>query len=295
MRGRFRVTALILAALACLAYAFFMAAKHLPAVSAVNPFGDDPFDAVGSFGVQAGVFLALLSLIRAFRMSPARGDIGKEQVLVGRTQILAVLAAAVTLAADAVAMARYPSLWTRSPAGFALGATLVVMFLITIAVGVIAYRPVSALRLQPIGGSWVRAAVVLLAFVAILAAYPDSVRQSTPGALLTVVVGAILLFAPMWAWATSLVPYQSEALEQDPIGIPSWLRRTKYGVGLVICVGVVLGIIFVVAESTEGGGILPSRFVLVASVYVGLETAGILIGYAFLRKPLGLVLHDAPS
>jgi hypothetical protein len=48
-------------------YLFFQTSKHNPALSSVNAFADDPYDAVGSFGVQFALFTALLSLVRAFR------------------------------------------------------------------------------------------------------------------------------------------------------------------------------------------------------------------------------------
>lgn len=47
--------------------------------------------------------------------------------------------------------------------------------------------------------------------------------QSTPGALFTVIVGAILLFAPMWALGMRLVPYQTELKEQGAIALFGWL------------------------------------------------------------------------
>jgi hypothetical protein len=96
----------------------------------------------------------------------------------------------------------------------------------------------------------------------------------------------VLLFAPMRAWAIHLVPYTAEARQPTAITLLSWLNRHKLPLGAVILVGAVLGLLLVLAESTEGGG-APSlaRFALVAAVYVGLETAGLLIGYVSLREP----------
>jgi len=55
-------------------------------------------------------------------------------------------------------------------------------------------------------------------------------------------------------------------------------------------VGIVAGLIIVLAESTEGGAPLGlARLAFVGSVYVGLETAALLLGYLFLSMPLGLL------
>jgi hypothetical protein len=53
--------------LAILFYLFFQITKHHPILSLVNPFVEDPYDAVGSFSFQFALFTALLSLVRAFR------------------------------------------------------------------------------------------------------------------------------------------------------------------------------------------------------------------------------------
>jgi hypothetical protein len=148
--------------------------------------------------------------------------------------------------------------------------------------------------LQTIPNLWKRAAIVSLAAVAILAFYPENLRQSTVGELFTVIVGAILLFAPMWAFGMSLVPYQTEVKQHEAITLSDWLNRYKYQIGFVILLGILMGLFFVLGESTEGGGgpRLP-RFAFVASVYIGLETAGLLIGYSFMRKPLGFFHRDS--
>ncbi len=43
-----------------------MLAKHAPGMRDVIPFGEAPFDAIGSFGVIVAVLLSVLSLARAF-------------------------------------------------------------------------------------------------------------------------------------------------------------------------------------------------------------------------------------
>jgi len=99
----------------------------------------------------------------------------------------------------------------------------------------------------------------------------------------------MLLFAPMWVLGFALVPYQTEGQPQGAMTRFSWLRKYKYQVMLVILLGILLGLFLVLGESTEGGA-KPhlTGLAFVALVYIGPETSAILIGYGFLRKPLGL-------
>src|SRR5215470_15338252 len=70
--------------------------------------------------------------------------------------------------------------------------------------------------------------------IVILALYPTSVTQSTLGALFTVIVAALLLFAPMWA----------------------------------------MGFFLILDESTEGGAIPHlAGLAFVAFIYISLETS----------------------
>jgi hypothetical protein len=287
--NRFKINAVLITGLAVGFYFFFMTSKHHPTLSAALTFGEDPFDAIGSFGVQAALFLGLFSLVRAFRPYRAGAPTVEQKVLLARTEMLGVLAVAVTLAGDAVAMVRYLSQWVGLAAGWTLAALAGGLALVTALVGVLIRRSVRGTALPTIPNAGKRAAVVALASVVILAFYPDSLRVSIPGALFTVVVGAVLLFASMWAFGLWIVPYRVDASWPGAATLPGWLGQVKYQLGLVILLGVLMGLFLVLGESTEGGG-RPSLvgMAFVASVYVGLETAGLLIGFNFLRKPLGL-------
>jgi hypothetical protein len=206
---KFRINTLIIVALAVLFYFFFMTTKHDQALSVANAFADDPFDAIGSFGVQAAAFLSLLSLVRGFRPYRAGTLLDEQEMLLVRTQLLAVLAVVVTLGGDIVAMARYPSLWVGSRAGCELATLVGGLALLAAVAGALARVSIRGIDLPAIPNLWKKATIVCLATVVILAFYPDDLRQSTLGGLFTVITGAILLFAPMWAVATALVPHHT--------------------------------------------------------------------------------------
>ena len=289
MPGKFKISALIILVLAALFFIFFSVSKHDPLLSPANPFGEDPFDAVGSFGVQAAALLGLFSLLRAFWPVRGSGPTLRRSVLLIRTQMLALLCVGVTLAADLVAMARYPSVWLGAPGGRPLAGLLGGLLALAVAVGTWIYRPIRGLGLTPGKGAWVRAAMVCGVSWLVLAVYPDAWRASTPGALITVLVGVVSLFAPMWAVSMSLVPYPPDDRAAEPGGLAAWLRRNRVALGLVVLLGIGMGGALVLAEMlVEGGSPDLLKRAFVVAVYVGLETAGLLIGYVFLHRPLGL-------
>jgi len=69
--SRAKVNACLTLALAVVFYGFFQVCKQLPALGQINPFANNPYDAVGSFATQFAAFSALLSLLRAFRPYPS--------------------------------------------------------------------------------------------------------------------------------------------------------------------------------------------------------------------------------
>ena len=91
MPPRFKVNALLAFLLALLFYFFFMHTKHDAALSAVNAFAEDPYDAVGSFGIQAALFCGVVCLIRAFRPQDSEGASLERRIFVVRAQMAAVL------------------------------------------------------------------------------------------------------------------------------------------------------------------------------------------------------------
>src|SRR5579884_4087593 len=99
MPRRFKVSALLTFMLAVLFYLLFQISKHNPALSQVNAFAEDPYDAVGSFGVQFALFTALLSLVRAFRPYQPNKALARQELLLGRGEYLSCLSIAVTLVA----------------------------------------------------------------------------------------------------------------------------------------------------------------------------------------------------
>ena len=288
MPQRHKITSLFIFAFAVLFYFFFMHAKHDSALSAVNPFADDPYDAVGSFAIQAAVFLGILCLIRSFRPARSEQSSGQHESFLLRAQMAAILSVAVTLATDAVAMLRHPHLWLGLLAGYRLLAWLVGMAVLAAALGVPIYSEAKRIQKLAAPQEWMKILIISILSLCVLLLYPESFRRGLIGVLATPLVGTAILFACVWVWMTALVPIQAvSAIEAIPVRA-RWYARRSFQWTVVVLAGLFIGLFFVAGEASEGTGIPPARLALVVSAYLGLETAGVIIGYGFLRKPLGL-------
>jgi hypothetical protein len=307
-------------------YLFFQISKQNPALSQVNAFAEDPYDAVGSFGVQLAVFTALLSLVRAFRPYHGKKVLDGQKLLLLRGEYISCLSVAVTLAADVVAIIRYPSLWMGLAAGHVLAALLAGMALLTGLVGWLIYRSTRNIIVPSPRGVWTRAILISIVGILVLALYPESWRQGVPRALFTALVGEVLFFVAVWAFVMAISPSMEmpfedfiddlasvyrwlkartghlavlynmfEKIRDVPFVRPvlSWLNPRKHTWNVCILIGLLMGLVLALVETTARGGPQQiGRFAIVAAVFMSLEGAGVLLGYALLAKPLGLFRRD---
>ncbi len=320
MPRRAKINACLIFVLAVCLYLFFQISKHQPALAQVNVFADDPYDAVGSFGVQFALVTALLSLVRAFRPYQPGKAPRVQEVLLARSVALTWVSGGVVLTADVIAMIRYPTLWISSSAGHILAALLGGMALLTVLAACLTRRS-AYLTHTPIPRSgWVKTGSISGASILILAFYPASWRQNIPGALFTALTGMILFFVAVWAWeivTTPALPTVFEDFIDDLASLHHWLKAHLTSIKLlftavektrnwplihwlnprkhawngIILLGVFMGGALALAEIAGEGGPGPhqtGRLFTVVAVFVGLECAGVLLGYALLARPLGL-------
>ena len=279
--------AVIVFGLGSLFYWSFMFAKHDPALRDVIPFGDDPYDAVGSFGVIVGMLIALLSLVRAFRPYREAPSTTQRTYLV-RSQEAVVLVVFLTLASDVVAMGRHPSMWTGASSRDKLIALIAGMAVVTVAVQFLIRA--SREKLSERGAKdWIAAVGATLLAIMVLAVYPEQLIHGTATHLLTVVADAIALFAPMRPLLNALVPYKSDQGRIEKMPATGQFSAAGRRWVIAALAGALIGACAFLGEIAEGKGAVPmTRLAFVASVFVGLGLAGFLIAYAFLREPLGL-------
>ena len=320
---KLKVNALAVFGLSILFFFFFNVCKHAPGLDAYNPFGSDPYDAVGSFGIQLAFVSAILLLVRAFRSYPGTGMSPVQLLLVLRAGIVVLLTVTVTLAADAIGLIRSIVMDGASPVTSILSSLLGGIALLALAagwsfMGVARSAEVLSAR-HPLG----RAGVISGIAIIILVFYPLALRDmSVTGAIITALTGMVLLFLPVWAITTAIFP--ANRIEYEDVfddwsaifnnwrqrsgllaaalvrvekpssllqvrSLFNWVSPRRHRWTLVILTAVAISLLLVLAEA-EAEGISPNlgRVLLVVGVFVGLEVTGVILGYLLFGKYLGI-------
>jgi hypothetical protein len=271
--------------------AFFQYTKHDAQLSRVNPFAEDPLDAVGSFGVQVALFLALLAVARRlglFTSGLSAVDAGLARM---RTATASLLALVITLAADWISVLR------RFEAAGLTGSQAKLLLLLVsisvIALGSLAFVARDIVRREsdgpPSPGNLATPLLISAAASAVLAFYPEVLRLRLLGALGTVIVGAICLFVPLRAWTYAIVPQEPAPPGRTTRSRPR-LANVDWLVALAVATAAGAAIFLPLVLEAGGFHRLPRPW-LAAGAYVGLEAVAVLMGFALLRKPLEIYLY----
>jgi len=273
----------------CLAFAFwwaFMFFKHDPVLGLVIPFGKDPYDAVGSFAALGAVFIGVLSVFRAFR--PARiGPTAPQLIYLVRTEAAVVLCVLIACAADGIALARHIPEWIHAGARLRILAILITLVVTSIGLLAIVRSPAETHR-SASGPRTLRTAAICVAAALVLASYPERAIENPIAHLVTILIGALLLFGPMAALVVALIP--APVREDEPSAEMPRRRPRRYAVGLVLSIGVLIGSFAFLGEMTEGGGAAPParKLVAIAAVFIALTTGAVAIAYLCIGRPLGI-------
>jgi hypothetical protein len=284
MKSRSLTNALLVCGLALLFSWVFFLLKHSPAFRDIIPFANDPYDAVGSFAFIAANLLAATSLVRVF-LSQFFGSSG-DSLYISRTQAAVSLCVLMTISADAIALLRHTSMWWGAPGEPAMLASLLCLLAASIGTLLLARRrsPSASPR------RWFPASAVFLGTLLCLWLYPESLIDSTLTHLLTIDLGALLLFMPVTFFVLALLPVEPSTARPDRASrrrgvVPRW--------AVAALLGLAVGLSAFLAEIRETLGSIPfGRLVLLGSVYAWVGLSGLLIAYAFLRKPLGFLISD---
>ena len=320
---KLKASALFIFGLSILFYFFFDYCKHAPGIGVSNPFAEDPYDAVGSFGIQLAFLSALLMLVCVFRPYPQKEAAPCQVLLTLRAGLAALLSVAITLAADGIGLARAVVTSGIFPAVGSLAGLGGGMALLTLASGWVFARAARGQDVPSAPRRWGRAVIVSALAIVILAFYPLAWRNSgVPGGVFTALTGMILLFVTAWAITTAVFPaieFEYEDIFDDltaifqgwkmragrltallawmekTAGLPpvrkffGWFSPRKHRWSLVVLAAVVIGVSLVLVEAlVEGLSPNLGRVLLVIIVYVGIEGAGVALGYALLGKYLGI-------
>lgn len=286
MAAKLKRNAIIVSGLALLFAWAFQFAKHAPMLRTIIPFGDDPYDAIGSFAFLTVPLLALTSVVRAF--FPALVGRSSAAIYVLRTQAAIPFCVLVTVAADIVAMGRHTSMWIGTAGqevllillGTLIASSVAVLALVRTSPG-----PEARRKYAHAGGVW-------LASLLVLCAYPERLIVGTAGHLFTIVVGDVLLFAPVAILVKAWLPSTVDSRHRRSDGERRHIQYLPFVFAALT--GLLVGAIAFLSEMSEGGATPPlAKLLFVAAVYVGLGVVGLLIGYASLGRILGFVV-DGP-
>jgi hypothetical protein len=277
-----KLNSLLAVCLAIIFFCFFQFTKHDPVLAAILPFGNDPYDAVGSFGVIIAGLLSILSVLRVLR----RQRTDQQNILVARTQFTVAATVLVTLVTDSVAMIRHIPMWMNHAGATELVLLVAGMIVLALCLSLVIYVSIRNIPLEATG-SWKKAVAISIIAIAVLAFYPESIIQSTVGELCTLLVGILLLFVPLSALPAVFIPFAitpSPAGKQQPRRIPAWIQW-----GAVVLLGICVGFVLLFGEwSGEGAPGASTLRILIAFIFIGAPVVGLLIAYYCLRKPLGL-------
>ncbi len=281
-----RRNAVIVGCLAAFFYWAYMFVKHNSYLRNMIPFGDDPYDAVGSFACVVGALLAFVSLLRAFY--PYRSGPDQQQYLyLVRSQIAVALAVLITVAADATATARNPPRWFPTYWGYVLAALAAFTTLMALAVlqNLLTSMPPEVKTRR---GNLLRAWLVTLGGMLLLALFPKGMLGDVAAHLFAIILGAAVLFASMRLFLLALAPDGSRKARN--VEQPTRLRNAdlwRRWAGAIL-LGVLVGVCAFVGEVAEHRAALPMRRLLfIGSVYTGIGLSGIMLAYLFLGEPLG--------
>ena len=305
---------------------FFERAKHDPGLAAVNPFAGDPYDAVGSFGVQVGFVCAALALLRAFRTNLKNDSLYNRYTYTLRSIAASQLAIIVTMLGNLLACSLNPNLWIGSTEGrflviFAAGLFVIAAAYCRYLIRLANRREVCSKN--PLRQKQILPVVMLLV---LLGVYPAGWREGIAGAVITAVAGMTFLFLAVALLSKAMFPCPDvperdflddlNGLFRDIKVRPGFLSRLASSSGgfaaapaikrmreilnprshawrCIVIAGVFVGILLALVELIGiGGSPGMGQVVLVALVYVALESTGVIVGFALLRRFLGLIRFE---
>lgn len=255
------VTALVF--ISAIAFCFFFQLNKAGPLRDINPFAEDPYDAVGSFAVQAALLIGLLSYARALRLRRDRAQAAKAR-LVLRGNVLVLAAIFITLTADVIAERTHPV--PPTPWANVLLAELFIMFLLAILAGAALYTVFPRVPAEPPPGDLTPADAIddLWTLVRVPA---SGARAILPAAI----VRRVDLFS-------------SDSLFSRVPGIDPRPHPWRFACLL----GFTAGIALVAVQLQEG---LPPTLgvgLLLAGIFISGELVATVLGFAILGRFLGL-------
>ncbi|RIE06627.1 hypothetical protein [Candidatus Cryosericum terrychapinii] len=266
---------------------FFFLCKRGAVLPALCAYTADPYDAVGSFGIQLAAIVCFVAFVRAMRMRQSAND--GEVLFFARSLAVVDLTVLATMVSDVIAMLRTVPSWGHAVLGWSIFADNLVMAAASAMLCALAARagraPAPGVHLLP----WRTTLLVWVVVAGMLAVYPSTWESGMLGGVLTALVGMLALFALVATGARSLLGYAQSmdaGYGTTILGWPGrsvpWRRLAPVTFALLAAAGFATWTL--VAEAVPS-----SRVVTVLGVYALLEFCGVLTGHVTLTRFLELI------
>jgi hypothetical protein len=311
---------LVVCLLAFSFWIYFDLSKHAPGLAQVNPFAEDPFDAVGSFGVQLTTFCVMIAFVRTVRPHPD-GITLDRAALILKANTVALVSIMVTLFADLIALFLYPEMWLPYPAGWVLAGLMCLLLLGVVLVLFLDLRRIQTFIPVPEHRPWEKMIAVCLVGSLLLVLYLPGWRESLLGGLFAAVLGMSFLMLATWTVARVIFPEDITAAEDilDDLAalyrwlteharftgsffrllesyfrlrwvraISLWLNPRRHPWNIVVLAALGMGAALLVTDAIVEGAPQQDKLLLVVAVVLGIEGGGVLLGYILFRQFLGL-------
>ena len=236
----------------CLAVAFllfFQFTKHNPMLELIIPFGNDPYDAVGSIGIIIAGLLAVLAFIRSFY----KILVERRRIIIARTQFSVVAVILVTLMVDSIAMVKHIPMWFGQPGAEELLALMIGMFVLAMLLSFAIRYSIREIHLDK--RSWKKFLIISIIVIAVLTIYPEFIIQSVIGELFTLSVGILILFFWISALPETFIPYNVGSFDSNKTQ-PHHMSIRKELV-VVVLLGIGIGIAVLIGEWSGEGAPAP--------------------------------------
>jgi hypothetical protein len=275
MPTRLKNAALILGMVVVLVFAKY----NLPSVT---PFAQDPCDAVWAFAFTTILLIVVVSVVRVFRPYRNGPAPTAQWIFAMRLQQAFALPVFMTLVADVIALARHPS-WISAASRNRLLAWLGILAAVVLSTQLVI---LAAQRTLPQDAStrWKRVALALAAAILLLLLSPEwpSDNSSQTAHILTVALGALVVFLPTRFLLPVLVPFEPN----EEHGGRALFRSTASEWSALL-VGVLMFAFGFWADIHKWAGTLRYMNPPILTI------APFLVAYALLGKPLGLVPKES--
>lgn len=303
---------------------FFFFSKHYYLFSKVNVFSADPYDGVGSIGIQVSFFAALLSIARILMIYFTGTISNTNLVMVIRGNLVSLLSIAVTLISDNIAMFRFLKEWTDNPAGYVL--LFIIGFILILMVFLGYWTLVSAKKINiKIGYKFIpKLNILILLLFLILAIYPEFMKKSILGEIFTAYIGMAIQIIIVYCSAKLLQPsvnitdgdlidvisniyvslknrnsylrYFSNKLEKilynvKKRAIIDFFNPRKHNWNFIILIGLIVGIAFAIIEGAGEHWIgFSKKALLLFLIFISGEFMVIISFYLLFRHYLGIII-----